>query len=204
MKAGRCSSRLLVGLCCILVLLAAGLYFLLANYGARAANRAFDQLLLASALSIAELIQIDGGTINVDLPYASLALLATGRRDRIFYRIAAPDGRLITGYPDLAATVPPAASRSPRFVDTLYLHTPVRAVVLGRLTAYAGGPWITVVVAHTRDERRALATEIFANAFVPVLLVVLVAAGLIWFGVRRALAPLVTIERLVRTASPAT
>ena len=81
----------------MLALLGAGLYFLLAGYAARAADRAFDQLLLASALSIVESIQVDGATINVDLPYASLALLATGRRDRIFYRVAAPDGSLITG-----------------------------------------------------------------------------------------------------------
>ena len=186
----------------MLALLGAGLYFLLAGYAARAADRAFDQLLLASALSIVESIQVDGATINVDLPYASLALLATGRRDRIFYRVAAPDGSLITGYPDLAYAIPPASSRSPRFVDTTYLHTPVRAVVLGRLVAFAGGPWITVVVAHTRDERRALTADIFTNAFLPVLLVVLVAAGLIWFGVRRALAPLLTIERLVRDREP--
>ena len=81
----------------------------------------------------------------------------------------------------------------------------MRAVALGRLVAYAGGPWITVVVAHTRDERRALAAEIFANAFLPVLLVVLVAAGLIWFGVRRALAPLADRSSgWCATASPAT
>ena len=136
------------------------------------------------------------------MPHASLALLATGRRDRIFYRVAAPDGRLITGYPNLAAALPPATSGSPRFVDTVYLGTPIRAVALGRLVAYAGGPGVTVVVAHTRDERQALAADIFANAFLPVLVVVLVAAGLIWFGVRRALAPLLTIEGLVRAREP--
>ena len=184
------------------MLLAAGVYFLLAGYAARAADRAFDQLLLASALSIAESIQVDGSTISVDLPYASLALLATGRRDRIFYRIAAPDGSLITGYPDLADFLPPASGSGPRFVDTSYLGEPVRAVALGRLVAYAGGPGVTVVVAQTRDERRALAADIFTNAFLPVLGVVLVAAGLIWFGVRRALAPLLTIERLVRERAP--
>jgi two-component system sensor histidine kinase TctE len=136
------------------------------------------------------------------LPYASLALLATGRRDRIFYRIAAPDGSLVTGYPDLAAPLPPATSSSPGFVDTHYLGAPVRAVALGRLVASADRPGVTVVVAQTRDERRALAAEIFANAFLPVLVVVLVAVGLIWFGVRRALAPLLTIERLVREREP--
>ena len=76
----------------MLALLAAGVYLLLADYAARAADRAFDQLLLASALSIADSIQVDGATINVDLPYASLALLAIGRRDRIFYRVSGPDG----------------------------------------------------------------------------------------------------------------
>ena len=158
--------------------------------------------MLASALSIAESIQVDAGAIDVDLPYASLALLAAGRRDRIFYAIAAPDGSLITGYPGLTESVEAATSSSPRFVDSRFLGTPVRVAVLGHLLADAGGPWITVVVAHTRDERHALATEILTNAFVPVLLVVLVAAGLLSFGVRRALAPLLTIERLVGTRKP--
>src|SRR5215208_2862077 len=131
--------RLLGGLFGLLALIAAGLYFLLAGYATRASDRAFDQLLLASALSITDTVKVDEGAVTVDLPYASLAILATGRRDRIFYRIAAPDGSLITGYPDLAGSFPAASSRSPRFVDTSYLGTPVRAVMLGRLVAYAGG-----------------------------------------------------------------
>ena len=133
--------RLLGGLSCILALIAAGLYFLLAGYAARAADRAFDQLLLASALSVADSVQVDeAGAIAVDLPYASLAILATGRRDRIFYRIAAPDGGLVTGYADLAAACRPRRRHGPRFADATYLGAPVRAVVLGRLVADAGGP----------------------------------------------------------------
>ena len=90
MTAGRCSAACWAGCSASWRCSAAGLYFLLAGYAARAADRAFDQLLLASALSIAESIQVDGGAIDVDLPYASLALLATGRRDRIFYRDRRP------------------------------------------------------------------------------------------------------------------
>lgn len=194
--------RLLGGLLCVLALLAGGVYFLLAGYATRAADRAFDQLLLAAALSIAESVQLDGSAINVDLPYASLALLATGRRDRVFYRVAAPDGSLITGYPDLATDLSVATPGRPSFGDAVYLGAPIRAVALRRLASYAERPGVTVVVAHTRDERRALAGEIFANAFLPVLAVVLVAAGLIGFGVRRALAPLRTIEALVREREP--
>ena len=53
--------RLLGGLCCILVLIAVGLYFMLAGYAERAADRAFDQLLLASALTIADALQFEDG-----------------------------------------------------------------------------------------------------------------------------------------------
>ncbi len=194
--------RLLGGLCCILAVIAGGLYFTLAAYASRAADRAFDQLLLASALSIADALQFEDGQIAVDLPYAALAILATGRRDRIFYRIASPNGALITGYPDLATALPPAQSSTPRFSDIRYRDTPLRAAVLGRFVALGGGSWVTIVVAHSRDESAALAGEIFTNAFLPVLLLAVVAGGLIWFGVRRALAPLATIERLVRGREP--
>lgn len=93
-------------------------------------------------------------------------------------------------------------SAAPRFANVDYHGTPLRVASLGRFFASAGGSWVTVVVAQTRDERRALAGEIFANAFVPVVAVALVAAGLIWFGVRRALAPLGVVGRLVAAREP--
>ena len=151
---------------------------------------------------MADGVQVEDGQIGVDLPYASLAILATGRRDRIFYRLSAPDGRLVTGYDGLAQDVTAPPPPGPRFVDTSFLGTAVRAVVLGRRVADPGGRMVTLVVAHSRDERRALASAIFANAFLPVLLVALAAAGLIWFAVRQALAPLATIERLLRDRGP--
>jgi two-component system sensor histidine kinase TctE len=74
--------------------------------------------------------------------------------------------------------------------------------VLGRFVASSGGSWITIVMAHTRDERSLLAAQILANAFLPVILVVIAASLLLWFGVRRALAPLATVERLLRARKP--
>ena len=81
---------------------------------------------------------------------------------------------------------------------------PVRAVALGRFVATAGGSgWLTIVVAHTREERAALAAEILANAFLPVVLVVIAATALLWLGIRRALAPLLTVEEHLRDREPA-
>jgi two-component system sensor histidine kinase TctE len=194
--------RLLGGLLAVLALIAIGLYFMLARYAERAADRAFDQLLRASALTVADSTQLEDGRVSVDLPYASLAILATGRRDRVFYRVTGPDGRLVTGYPDLAPGLPPARSDDPRFTDVVYRGATLRAIVLGRFVAASGGNWVTIVVAHTRDERSTLAAEILTSAFQPVVLVVLVASALLWFGIRRALRPLAAIERLVRTREP--
>lgn len=195
--------RLLGGLLGILLLFACGLYVMLARYAASAADRAYDQLLLASALTVAEAVQIEDGQAVVDLPYAALAILATGRRDRIFYRVASLDGSLVTGYPDLASGFPLAQSSEPSFADTSYRGAAIRVVTLGRFVATSGSSgWLTIVIAQTREERTELAAEILANAFAPVVLIAIAAMALLGFGVRRALAPLAVIEEHLRARGP--
>lgn len=188
----------------MLAAIAFGVYLMLQAYAARAAGRAYDQLLLASALTIADAVTVEDGSVAVDLPYAALAILGTGRRDRVFYRIAAADGTPVTGYADLGPRLAPARTREPHYADLAYRGVHVRAVVLGRfLAASPGGGWVMIVVAQTLEERSALAAEILANAFLSVALTVMAAALLIWFGVRQALTPLATIERHIRRREPA-
>lgn len=195
--------RLLGGLLAILALLALGLYILLDRYAHRAAERAFDRLLLASALTIADALQVQEGQVTLELPYAALAILATGRRDRIFYRVQGPDGATVTGYGDLGDGLAPAVSPEPGFVDLTYRGVPMRTARLGRFLAGAGGSgWITVLVAHTGEERAALAADILRNAFAPALVILVIAGVLITFGVRRALAPLAVVESVLRERSP--
>ena len=100
--------RLLIRLFGALALLTAGLFAFVDAYAQRAADSAYDQLLQAAALSIADTVRVESGQIAVDLPYSSLSILAMARRDRIFYRIDAPGGSLVTGYGDL-----PVASAIP-------------------------------------------------------------------------------------------
>ena len=194
--------RLLGGLSAVLALLAIGLFFLTAGYAQRAADAAYDRLLLASALSMADAVRLEHGRVTLDLPHASLAILGTDRRGRVFYRVAAPDGSLVTGYPDLGAGLPLARSAEPRFADVVHLDAAPRAAVLGRFVAGVGGGWATVVVAQTREEREALARQILTNAFAPVLLLVVIATALIWYGVHQALRPLGQLGRLVRSRDP--
>ena len=89
----------------------------------------------------------------------------------------APMDALITGYPDLAAAIPPAHLEP----SALRRHPLPRSTGPGggpgSLVAVAGGTWVTIVVAHTRDERLHSPADIFANAFLPVPARGLVAGG---------------------------
>jgi two-component system, OmpR family, sensor histidine kinase TctE len=195
--------RLLIRLFGALALLTAGLFAFVDAYAQRAADSAYDQLLQAAALSIADTIRVEGGRIAVDLPYSSLSILAMARRDRIFYRIDAPGGGLVTGYGDLPVTQREAGDRNTAFQNATYREMPIRLAVLDRLIAHPQlSGWVRIVVAQTREERESLARGILTNAFLPIALAVVAGGGLIWFGVRQALAPLASLEQMIRARQP--
>jgi two-component system, OmpR family, sensor histidine kinase TctE len=124
-------------------------------------------------------------------------------QERLFYAVVGPLGRHVTGYADLAVGQPLALSDQPVFADISHNGEPVRLVSVGRLISTdVGAGWVTIRVAETRGEREALATEILGNAVAPILALTLLALGLVWVVVDRALAPLSDIDRALRQRSP--
>lgn len=96
-----------------------------------------------------------------------------------------------------------AGERNTTFQNATYRDMPIRLAVLDRLIAHPQlSGWVRIVVAQTREERESLARGILTNAFLPIALAVLAGGGLIWFGVRQALAPLASLERLIRARQP--
>lgn len=193
--------RVLV-LAAVMLLVAAGLLIaFIRDYAFQAADRAFDRLLSASALSIAGAVQVEDGAVVLELPVAAFAMVSG--QERIFYAVLAPDGAHVTGYPDLVPDAAPAASVEPRFADATHNGEAVRMVSVGRLisTAEETG-WVTVRVAETRGARTALATEIQRNALIPVAVLTVLALGMVWVVIGRAFAPLATIDRALRQRRP--
>jgi len=178
-----------------------GLVFFLRDYAHRAAEQAFDRLLAASALTIAGSVQIEDDGVTVEPPVSSLAMLSGS--ERVFYEARTSNGRLITGYADLAPSLPLAQAATPVFAYVTYHDEPVRVATVGRLVSasqHAG--WVTVRVAETLGSREELASEILGRGVLPLLVVSLVALGLLWFGVQRAFAPLAVLERDLRSRAP--
>ena len=84
--AGRISirRRLLAMLLALFVAGVGGLYLMVRGYAQQTADTAYDQLLRASALSIADSLQLVDDEWRMDMPYAALALLEQAPRDRVF------------------------------------------------------------------------------------------------------------------------
>lgn len=182
-----------------LSLIGAALLFVAArSYGRGAADRSYDHLLTASALSIADSVAIVDGQWQVDLPYAALDALAMAPNDRVFYRVVAGDGTPITGYADLPAPAPAQPSREgePRVFDAMYRGESTRFVVVSRWVA---GPALQgraiVQVGQTREARDELAGEVVLRALAAIVALSVAALVLVWVGVNRALRPLQRLER---------
>ncbi|WP_246164933.1 sensor histidine kinase [Pigmentiphaga aceris] len=177
------------------------LLIFLESYATQAADRAFDRLLAASALTIAGAVQTEDDGVALELPIAALGMLSDS--ERVFYSVRDASGGLVTGYGDLEATLAPANSSVPVFANMRYRGDEVRIATVGRLLST--GPsigWVTIRVAETRGARRQLAAEIFQRSALPLLAIVVVALGLLWFGIQRAFAPLSLIEQELRSRAP--
>lgn len=196
-------SKLLLFLGCLslggtLILAAAAL-----EYGRRAADHAYDQLLAGSALAIAETVNVIDGELDADLPYAALDMLSLAPDDRVFYRIAAPGGETVTGYPDLPIPDSIEVAGQPQFFDAPYRGEMMRFGILGRLVAEPGVQgWATVQVGQTLLAREALARSIALDAITPIVALTAMALALAWIGVTLALRPLVRVGNDLRLRRP--
>ena len=183
----------------LLGLLSGALLLLAWRSAERAADEAFDRVIGASTLSIADSMRIDDDRIKVELPQAALAMIGLQSDARVFYRVAGPDGELIAGHVTLGLALPPASSAEPLFSTGDYRGVPVRFALAGR---YFESGWASVIVAETLESRQALARKLFTPALIAVFVVSVIALALLSFGLRRAFRPIALIEDELRLRGP--
>ncbi|MFB9261737.1 sensor histidine kinase N-terminal domain-containing protein [Bradyrhizobium erythrophlei] len=195
---------ILLGAISLLAILGIGLFLYVRNFSLNAADTAFDRVLAASALSIADSIRVEDGNLTVELPLASLEILGAARETRAFYAVRAPDHSLITGYADLPQAKRDDRDRSPTFFDATYSNDAVRVGTVWRYIDFGEkSGWVSVTVAETREARTQLASHILKNSFAPMALAGLVMCLLISKGLNRAWAPLVSLEAELTGREPA-
>jgi two-component system sensor histidine kinase TctE len=179
----------------LLVLGAVGAYFL----SLEPASEAYDQALVDVGIALGERIRHSGEGIAFDLPGAAEQVLRTDKFDAIFYQLRRPDGSMLAGDAGLPP-IPAAQAPADGVVayDGVYRGKRVRVVAL---RVPCASEVCTVQVAETTNKRARLARNIVLSSLVPELLVALATLAIVWFGVKRGLAPLEDLSEEIRRRS---
>jgi len=168
-------------------------------------QRGFDRGLYESAYDINQQIGKSGESNAVlKLPREARKLLLSDKFDELYYNIAV-EGIVVSG--DTKLHLAPSPD-NPSTGETYYYDSevdgkPVRVVSISSEATIRSVPQnIRIQVAETLNKRHQYVRDILTAIVAPQLLLVLMAAVIIWFGVGRGLLPLQELQTAVARRSP--
>jgi two-component system sensor histidine kinase TctE len=164
-----------------------------------------DRLLLGSARSIAEQIRFEDGSFVHQIPPSALELFQSTQPDHIYYRVTTGAGRLLAGYTDLPRPATTVSTDAPYFFNATMRNSPVRVVAM--FQPVVGDPHakpVMVQVAQTQVGYQQMVTSLWLHAVLGQLLLLVLAAALILFGLNRGLKPLLQLRDMVNAREPGT
>lgn len=162
------------------------------------ADTAYDHSLNNAALDIAAYIQTVGLNPELHLTPEAEAMLRHDAVDKIFFAVRSADKQLLIGDAQLPA-YPGAIHKRPVFIDDVYQGEKIRATTQ---LIMVDANEITITVAETMREREHASNRILAATIIPNLIIIAATLLVIYFGVRRGLAPLVHVENQIASRSP--
>jgi two-component system sensor histidine kinase TctE len=157
------------------------------------ATQAYDQALVDIGLALGSHVRVTTSEYRFELPAAVEQVLRTDRFDTIYYRVLSPAGLEIAGDPKLPA--PPGDAIA---FNTRYDGKSVRVV---SVETPCGRSACTVLVAETTVKRDRLARDVLLQSIFPELLIALATLVIVWFGVKRGLAPLARLSDEIKARS---
>ncbi|VTU18829.1 Sensor protein QseC [Variovorax sp. SRS16] len=172
-----------------------------------AATTAYDRTLLASAKTIGEQLDVEGydeaASLRAIVPYSALEAFEADNQSRMYYRVSAQDGEMISGFAELPFWRGKLPDRPPYaalvdFYDDRFRDRPVRVAVLLQPVASARGRGMAVVqVAETLELRETLARRLLVATLWRQLALLGVIAGVTVGVVQRATRPVRELGRAI-------
>lgn len=154
-----------------------------------------DRLLLGSARMIAQQISFEDGSFQHQIPPAALELFQAQELDRIYYRVTTGAGQLLAGYTALAMPKNSLPLNAPFFFGSTMRGEGVRVVAFYQPVIGAPSTLPVVVeVAQTLHAHDKLMHDLWQQTLVQQLLILILAAVFILFGLRRGLQPLIRLR----------
>lgn len=188
---------LLVPLTVIAALEAATTYFA----ARRTADELYDKTLAAVLFTVSENVLASNGDL---LSENVLEVLTENLGDQLFYHVAGPDNKFVTGYSGYPR--PPSGfeleSGAPHFYDGIYQGDPVRVAAMRQLVSGRDlNGWITVTAWQTVNRRAELSFELFAQSLLRLAILVGSAGLIVWLALRTGLKPLADLQDAVEKRS---
>jgi two-component system, OmpR family, sensor histidine kinase TctE len=199
----------------VVLWLAGGLaaYVLAASY----VDQALDNGLLQSSRSLARQLKPLGNGLMVDFPRAAQTVIEADPQDRQYYMVSSPPGQFVLGN----RTLPPPPEHIAHMPkpDVPYFYDGqmpieggkeeptqrVRAVALylvldGEINAEP--QQVLVQLARSNNTREQLVQRILVDMLLPLSTLVLLMTFIVWWGIRRGLAPIKALTEQVEGRAP--
>ena len=168
------------------------------------ADKPFDRALEYNVQALAQLVTVQGGRPNFNLPQPAREILRADDADQIFYQVRLVPGPLLAGDRDLTAPKEPQGVGTVALRDDEIQGQDVRvASTWVELQAPGEAPVrVLVQVAETREKRSVLATEIIKGVMLPQFVILPLAVLLVWLALVRGIKPLSELEERIRARKP--
>lgn len=163
------------------------------------ARGAYDQTLVDIGVALGGQVRQGREGFSLDLPPGVDQVLRADRYDAIFYRVLGPGGEELGGEPDLPAPDPEDEQQSLVLYDATFKGRRVRVAAV---QAPCGRSTCTILVAETTVKRARVVREILISSMLPEGLIALATLVIVWFGVKRGLAPLARLSDEIKSRSP--
>jgi len=177
-----------------------------------AATTAYDRTLLASAKTIGEQLDVvgydDAARLRAVVPYSALEAFEADNKSRMFYRVSAQNGDMVSGYAELPFWRGVLPDRPPYaalvdFYDAEFRDQPVRMAVLLQPVASSRGRGMAVVqVAETLELRETLVRKLLVDTLWRQLVLLAVIAGVTTLVVQRATRPVRALGEAIEARAP--
>ena len=168
------------------------------------ANKPFDRALEYNAHALAQLVTVDRGQAQFNLPQPAGELLRADDADSVYFQVTGPRGELLAG--ERALPLPPASEASVtgevHLRDAELRGIAIRMAYIWVRIPGRDAPHALVQVAETREKRSVLATEIIKGVMLPQFVILPLAVLLVWLALARGIQPLNQLEQRIRARNP--
>mgnify|MGYP003620784254 CR=1 FL=1 len=169
------------------------------------ANKPFDRALEYNAQALAQLVIVQRGKVQFNLPQSASEILRADESDTVFFQVSGTKGEYLAGerdlpHPDATEDQPPTGTVLLR--DEEYKGIDLRVAYIWVRMPLPGEPNALVQVAETREKRSVLATEIIKGVMLPQFVILPLAVLLVWLALARGIKPLHRLEERIRARKP--